>query len=188
MIDRLGMALTVGCAVALLSGVGMAEEKTALDYEVETLSGKKVELSEYKGKVVLMVNVASRCGATPQYAALQSLYKKHKDDGLVVIGFPCNQFGKQEPGSAEDIQEFCTKKYSVTFPMMAKIEVNGDGATPLYKHLTKVETKPKEAGPVGWNFEKFLIGKDGNVVARFGTPVKPNDPKVVKAIQEELAK
>lgn len=162
--------------------------KTVLDQEVKTLEGKKVNLTDYKGKVVMVVNVASRCGATPQYSALQSLYETFKDDGLVVIGFPCNQFGKQEPGSATDIREFCTANYGVSFPMMAKIDVNGDKAAPIYKQLTATETKPKAAGPIGWNFEKFLIGRDGQVVARYGTSTEPDDDEVVAKLKEELAK
>lgn len=164
------------------------ENKTVLKHKVKTLEGKKIELSDYEGKALLVVNVASRCGATPQYAALQDVYKTFKDDGLVVIGFPCNQFGKQEPGSSEAIREFCTANYGVSFPMMAKIDVNGDNADPFYKDLTAAETKPKKAGPVGWNFEKFLIGRDGNVVARFGTSTVPDSPEVVDAIKAELSK
>ena len=164
------------------------ENETVLKHKVKTLEGKKIELSAYEGKTLLVVNVASRCGATPQYAALQDDYKTFKDDGLVVIGFPCNQFGKQEPGSSDDIREFCTANYGVSFPMMAKIDVNGDKADPFYKALTAAETKPKKAGPVGWNFEKFLIGRDGNVVARFGTSTEPDSPEVIDAIKADLSK
>lgn len=167
-----------------------AEKATAtvLDQEVKSLEGKKVDLTQYKGKVVMIVNVASRCGATPQYSALQDLYETFKDDGLVVLGFPCNQFGRQEPGSADQIREFCTANYGVTFPIMEKVDVNGDEATPIYKALTKVETAPKKAGPIGWNFEKFLIGRNGAVVARYGTSTEPDDAQVVAAIKAELAK
>lgn len=184
---------TVGAFLAsglINNSTAFAEKKsdTVLDHQVKTLEGKKVDLSDYKGKALLVVNVASRCGATPQYAALQDVYENFKDDGLVVIGFPCNQFGKQEPGSAEDIREFCTANYGVSFPMMAKIDVNGDKADPFYKELTSTETKPKKAGPVGWNFEKFLIGRDGNVAARFGTSTEPDAPEVIEAIKAELAK
>ena len=160
----------------------------ALDFEVQSLSGKPVNLADYHGKVLLVVNVASECGATPQYAQLQSLYKEHQDDGLVVLGFPCNQFGGQEPGSAEEIQQFCKREYSVTFPMMAKVDVNGDNATPFYRHLTSQNAKPKGQGRVGWNFEKFLISRDGKVVARFPTAVSPRDSQVAKAVKRELAK
>ena len=178
-----------------LAAVMTAEDKkevavpAALNFTVKSLDGKDVALAvKYKGKVVMVVNVASQCGATPQYAALQDLQKTFKDDGLVVLGFPCNQFGQQEPGSAAEIQEFCKANYGVTFDMFSKIDVNGDKADPLYKFLTGAETNPKFAGKIGWNFEKFLIGRDGQVVARFKTPVSPDDEKVVAAIKTELEK
>ncbi|MBL8869553.1 MAG: glutathione peroxidase [Planctomycetaceae bacterium] len=155
---------------------------------METLDGKKVSLDKYSGKVILVVNVASECGLTGQYEGLQELYDKYKDKGLVVLGFPCNQFGSQEPGSAEEIKSFCTKNYGVTFDMFAKIDVNGDKAAPFYKHLTALETKPKGAGKIGWNFEKFLIGKDGTVAARFAPTVEPKADDVVKQIEALLAK
>ncbi len=184
------LAVGAVCASQFFSNTTLAEKAkpTVLDQEVKSLEGKKVDLSEYKGKVVMIVNVASRCGATPQYEALQDLYETFKDDGLVVIGFPCNQFGKQEPGSAGDIRTFCTKNYGVTFPMMSKIDVNGDEAAPIYKKLTATETKPKKPGPIGWNFEKFLIDRNGNVAARYGTSTQPDDTKVVTQIKAELAK
>lgn len=160
----------------------------ALAFEMETLDGKKVSLDKYSGKVILVVNVASECGLTGQYEGLQELYDKYKDKGLVVLGFPCNQFGSQEPGSAEEIKSFCTKNYGVTFDMFAKIDVNGDKAAPFYKHLTALETKPKGAGKIGWNFEKFLIGKDGTVAARFAPTVEPKADDVVKQIEALLAK
>lgn len=177
----LTLCLVACCAVAHAG-------ENVLDHKMKSLTGKEVNLADYKGKVVLMVNVASKCGATPQYGPLQGLYDKYKDQGLVVVGFPCNQFGRQEPGTSDQIQEFCTKNYGVTFPMMAKINVNGEDAAPLYKELTSVDSKPKGAGPIGWNFEKFVIGKDGEVAARFGTPVQPDDADVVKTIEAELAK
>ncbi len=161
----------------------------ALNFTVKSLDGKDVDLAKtYQGKVMLVVNVASQCGATPQYAPLQDLQKTFKDDGLVVLGFPCNQFGQQEPGSAEEIQKFCTSKYNVTFDMFSKIDVNGEKASPLYKFLTGAETNPKFAGKIGWNFEKFLIGRDGQVVARFKTGVEPDSDEVVAAIKKELEK
>lgn len=187
-ISKLLLSSVVTLSFAIQPVLAEKANETVLDHEVKTLEGKKVDLSEYKGKVLLVVNVASRCGATPQYSALQGVYNVYKDDGLVVLGFPCNQFGKQEPGSADQIREFCTQNYGVTFPMMAKIDVNGEDASPFYKELTATETKPKKAGPVGWNFEKFLIGKDGNVAARFGTSTEPDDPEVIAAIKAELAK
>ncbi len=166
-----------------------AAVSTALNFTVKSLDGKEVDLAKtYQGKVVMVVNVASQCGATPQYAALQDLQKTFKDDGLVVLGFPCNQFGQQEPGSAAEIKEFCTSKYNVTFDLFSKIDVNGEKADPLYKYLTGAETNPQFAGKIGWNFEKFLIGRDGKVVARFKTGVEPDSEEVVAAIKKELAK
>lgn len=161
----------------------------ALNFTVKSLDGKDVDLAKtYQGKVMLVVNVASQCGATPQYAPLQDLQKTFKDDGFVVLGFPCNQFGQQEPGSAEEIKKFCTSKYDVTFDMFSKIDVNGEKAAPLYKFLTGAETNPKFSGKIGWNFEKFLIGRDGQVVARFKTGVEPDSEEVVAAIKKELEK
>ncbi len=160
----------------------------ALNFTVKSLDGKEVALSKYQGKVLVIVNVASQCGATPQYAPLQDLQKTFKDDGLVVLGFPCNQFGQQEPGTAEEIKEFCTANYGVTFDMFSKIDVNGDKAHPLYQFLTGAETNPQFAGKIGWNFEKFLIGRNGKVVARFKTGVAPDSDEVVAAIKKELEK
>jgi len=187
--------LTLTVALTVSAGSLFAAEpqkdanvKDALSFTMESLAGEKVDLSKYRGKVVLMVNVASECGATPQYGPLQSLYSKYQDKGLVVLGFPCNQFGSQEPGTAAEIQQFCTANYGVTFPMFAKIDVNGDDAAPLYKYLTSKETNPKHAGRVGWNFEKFLIGRDGQIVERFPTPVDPASDDVIEAIERELAK
>lgn len=160
----------------------------ALNFKMKTLAGKEVELSKYQGKVLLIVNVASKCGLTPQYEQLQALHRKYAKQGLAVVGFPCNQFLGQEPGTAEQIQEFCRVNYGVQFDLFAKVEVNGDGACPLYKYLTALKTKPKGPGKISWNFEKFLIGRDGEVVARFAPKTKPDAPEVVKAIEAELAK
>lgn len=171
-------------------------EKTpaALGFKVQSLDGKDVDLGQYKGKVVLIVNVASKCGFTPQYAKLEELYKKYADRGFVILGFPCNQFHSQEPGTADEIRKFCTDKYNVTFPLMAKVEVNGDGACDLYKYLRSLKLKPK--GPskmksnfdVKWNFEKYLVGRDGKVVARFLSDTTPDSPVLIKAIEKELDK
>nr|WP_246109928.1 glutathione peroxidase [Roseimaritima multifibrata] len=158
-----------------------------LDFKAQTIEGKEVDLEDYEGKVVVIVNVASRCGATPQYADLQAMYAKYKDKGLVVLGFPCNQFGKQEPGSNADILEFCTSTYDVDFPMFSKIDVKGDEAHPLYKKLSAQDAKPAGAGPVGWNFEKFVIDRNGKLVARFKTRTKPTDETFVATIEKELA-
>lgn len=184
-------AILFGAIAMGTFGVAADEDKKAppaLAFEMENIDGKKVALDSYSGKVILVVNVASKCGLTDQYEALQGLYEKYKDKGLVVLGFPCNQFGGQEPGTAAEIKSFCTKKYNVTFDMFAKIDVNGDKAAPLYKHLTSLETKPKGPGAIGWNFEKFLIGKDGTVAARFAPNVTPDSAQVVKQIEELLAK
>jgi len=175
-------ALLLGFAMTIAS---QAAEKTppVLDFKMKSLDGKEVDLSKYKGKVVLMVNTASKCGATPQYEQLQGLFEQYGPKGLEVVGFPCNQFGKQEPGSADDIREFCTQNYGVTFDMFSKIDVNGDEAAPLYKYLT---SHAEDSGPVKWNFEKFLISKDGKILARFRTKVKPDDAEVTKAIEAAL--
>ena len=179
------------CVFACVSAIGLAASAVAsdIDFKVKSLDGKEVDLAKtYKGKVLLVVNVASKCGLTPQYKDLQALHEKYAAKGLCVLGFPCNQFLQQEPGSASEIREFCTTKYGVQFDMFEKIEVNGDGACAFYKHLTALPTQPKGSGDISWNFEKFLIGRDGKVVARFKPQTKPTDPELVKAIEAELAK
>jgi glutathione peroxidase len=182
-------------AVVLTAAISLqAAEKAAtkappaLNFTMKSLDGTDVELGQYQGKVLLVVNVASKCGFTPQYKELQAVHEKYGPKGLVVLGFPCNQFRQQEPGTAEEIKQFCTVNYGVTFPLFAKIEVNGDGASPLYKHLTSLSTKPKGPGNISWNFEKFLVGRSGEVVARFPSKTKPDDPEVIKLIEAELAK
>ena len=162
-----------------------ADQPAPLAGEVKGIDGKPVDLGSYKGKVVLVVNVASRCGYTKQYAGLQKLYDAHKDKGFVILGFPANDFGAQEPGSDVEIAEFCSAKYGVTFPMFSKITVKGAGKAPLYKTLTET-AEPK--GEVAWNFEKFLIGKDGAVIGRFKSGVAPDDAALVQAIEAALAK
>jgi glutathione peroxidase len=182
--------LTAACLTAALAVPALADDKASgpLGFTLKDIKGNPVELSQYKGKVVLLVNVASYCGNTPQYKGLEELYEKHKDQGLVVIGVPANEFGNQEPGTNEEIEKFCTSKYQVTFPIMSKIVVKGQGIDPLYKYLTSVDTRPQPKGDITWNFEKFLIGKDGHVVARFKPGTKPEDPKVVTAVEAELKK
>jgi glutathione peroxidase len=160
----------------------------ALNFKVQSLEGKEVDLAQYQGKVVLVVNVASKCGLTPQYKALESLYKKYNGQGLVILGFPCNQFNGQEPGAADEIRKFCTTKYNVTFPLMAKVEVNGEGTCDLYKHLKALDTKPKGPGEISWNFEKFVIGRNGEVVARFQPRTTPDAAEVISVIESELKK
>ena len=162
-------------------------EMTALSYDMTTLGGESVSLSKYKGNVVLMVNVASECGLTPQYEQLQALHQKYSGQGLAVVGFPCNQFGGQEPGTAEEIQQFCSQNYGVEFDMFAKVDVNGEGACDLYKYLTQLDTQPKGAGDIGWNFEKFLIGRDGSVVGRYGPQTKPDAAEIIEAVETALA-
>ncbi len=159
--------------------------KDVHDFKVADINGKEVDLSSYKGKVLLIVNVASKCGATPQYDPLQALYKKYADKGLVVLGFPANNFGGQEPGTNEEIAEFCSTKYSVDFPMFSKVSVKGDDKAPLFDYLTSAEN-PDKQGDIGWNFEKFLIGKDGKLIRRFATKTKPDDAAVIEAIEKAL--
>jgi len=156
-----------------------------LDHEVETLDGTKQKLSDYRGKAVLLVNVASECGYTPQYAQLQELYGKFKDQGLVVLGFPSNDFGGQEPGDAAQIKEFVTSKFAVDFPMMAKVHAKGPDIAPLYKTLTE-ETPEGIKGEVKWNFTKFLVDPSGKVVARFDSQVDPMGPEMVSMVEKTL--
>jgi glutathione peroxidase len=160
----------------------------ALNFKMKSLDGKDLELPQYQGKVVLIVNVASKCGYTPQYKGLEALYEKYQKDGLVVLGVPANEFGAQEPGSNEEIAKFCESKYGVTFPMTAKVVVKGNGICPLYRHLTSKETDPKFGGDIKWNFTKFLISKDGQIVARFEPKVKPESKEMVEAVEAELRK
>ncbi|GIW94967.1 MAG: glutathione peroxidase [Pirellulaceae bacterium] len=163
-----------------------ADSPDVLRFKMKSLEGKEVDLGQYKGKVVLIVNVASQCGLTPQYEGLQALHEKYAARGLAILGFPCNQFGNQEPGTAAEIRQFCTANYGVKFDLFEKIEVNGPNAAPLYKLLTSIETQPKGSGPISWNFEKFLIGRDGRVLARFAPRVSPDDPQLVQAIEAAL--
>lgn len=159
-----------------------------LAFKVQSLDGKDVDLAKYKGKVVMIVNVASECGLTPQYEQLQALHKKYAEKGLAILGFPANEFGKQEPGTNAEISEFCTKNYGVEFDMFAKVVVKGEGQCDLYKFLTSKTTNAKFAGDITWNFEKFLVGRDGEVKARFSPRTKPDAEEVVKALEAELAK
>lgn len=158
---------------------------TVSDITVKTIDGKEKTLAEYKGKVLLIVNVASYCGYTRQYSGLEELNKKYNDQGLEVLGFPCNDFGAQEPGNNEEIAQFCETKYGVTFDLFDKVHAKGANQHPLYKTLT---SSVSPTGDVAWNFEKFLINKQGEVVARFKSSVTPSDPQLIKAIEAELAK
>jgi glutathione peroxidase len=159
------------------------------DIPVNTLSGQPASLADdgLAGKTLLVVNVASRCGLTPQYAGLEALHERFANRGFSVVGFPCNQFGGQEPGSADQIAEFCSTTYGVTFPMFEKIDVNGDGRHPIYSELTAVADADGDAGDVQWNFEKFLVGPDGAVLGRFRPRTAPDAPALVAAIEASLA-
>jgi glutathione peroxidase len=180
-------------AVAVAAGGTSADDKGGanvsgpLDFKLTGIEGKEVDLGRYKGKVVLLVNVASECGYTPQYKGLQELYQKYGPDGLVVIGVPSNDFNKQEPGTNAQILEFCKNTYKVTFPLLAKVVVKGENKVPLYKYLTSKESNPEFAGEIGWNFEKFLIGRKGQVVGRYKSGVEPLSEPLVSAVKKELA-
>lgn len=167
---------------------GVRDEKSVYDFKVKTIDGKETTLAEFKGKTILVVNVASRCGYTRQYADMQKAYEKYKDRGLVILGFPCNQFGGQEPGTEAEILEFCQTNYGVKFPMFAKIDVKGDAADPLFKYLTSLETQPKAAGDISWNFEKFLINPEGQVVGRYKSGVSPTSSEMVEILEKMLPK
>jgi glutathione peroxidase len=179
------IALTWGGGDPLKEGEKMAE-KSVLDFTMKSIDGDDVKLDSYSGKVLLLVNVASKCGYTPQYRGLESVYKKYKEQGLVVLGFPANNFFWQEPGTNEEIKTFCSTKYNVTFPMFAKISVKGDKIHPLYKFLTSKQTNPEFGGAISWNFNKFLVDRAGKVVARFSSKDEPESEKVVQAIEQAL--
>lgn len=159
---------------------------SVLDFTMKDIDGKEVDLSKYKGDVILIVNVASKCGYTPQYAGLEKVYEKYKDQGFTILAFPANEFGAQEPGTDSEIKSFCTKNYGVTFPVFSKIVVKGDGIHPLYSFLTSKKTDPNFAGGIPWNFTKFIVGRDGKVVARFKPADKPDSELVTKAIDSAL--
>lgn len=174
----------IAFVVSLLALVSVALANPLQDIPFQTMDGKKSSLKDYAGKVVLVVNVASKCGNTPQYAGLEAAYKKYGSEGLVILGFPCNDFGGQEPGTNEEIIQFCTGKYNVTFPILDKVHVKGAEQAPLYAALSGPGAK--FPGDVKWNFGKFLIGKDGEVIARFEPKTKVDDPSVVAAIETAL--
>jgi glutathione peroxidase len=169
------------CAAAVTGG-----EKSVFDFTLNTIDGQPVPLSAYKGKVVMLVNVASRCGYTPQYTALEAIYEEYKDRGFVIIGIPANNFGAQEPGTNQEIKTFCQSKYNVKFPMMSKVSVQGDDKTPLYQYLTDKSANPKTGGDIQWNFTKFLVGPDGKIITRFEPAVKPDSLEVTSAIEKAL--
>src|SRR5215467_109424 len=173
------LLLTVFLMHTLASSAGSIH-----DIAVKDIDGKDTTLGAYKGKVLLIVNVASKCGYTPQYQGLETIYEKYKDKGLVVLGFPCNQFGRQEPGTDEEIKQFCSSKYNVTFPLFDKIDVNGPKRHPLYTELAGKDSP--YPGDIKWNFSKFLIGRDGKILKRFESKVVPNSPEVTQAIEAAL--
>ena len=186
-------ALTLG-TLCWPAGPAQAGEKRsqivppALKFKLKTIDGKDADLAQYLGKVVLIVNVASQCGYTDQYKDLQALYARHKDDGLVVLGVPCNDFGKQEPGTSAQIKEFCTRQYKVTFPLFEKVQILGENPHPLYQFLQDKKANPDHGGKVRWNFEKFLLGRDGSVIARFASDVDPASDAFQDPIRKELAR
>jgi glutathione peroxidase len=159
---------------------------TIADFEAKTIDGAAQKLGDYQGKVLLVVNVASQCGLTPQYGPLEEIHEQFEGRGFAVLGFPCNQFGSQEPGTEGEIKKFCESKFGVTFPMFGKVDVNGETAHPLYQWLTQEPTQPEGPGAIVWNFGKFLIGRDGKVLARFSPKVSPTDPRVTEAIEGAL--
>jgi glutathione peroxidase len=156
------------------------------EFTMNSIDGQPLPLSNFKGKVLLIVNVASFCGFTPQYEGLEAVYEKYKDQGFVIAGFPANNFGAQEPGTNEEIKTFCSRKYNVKFPIYSKISVKGEDKAPLYRFLTDTAANPKTGGEIKWNFTKFLIDRDGKVIARFESPVKPDSPEVISAIEKAL--
>ncbi|MFN8298571.1 MAG: glutathione peroxidase [Chitinophagales bacterium] len=177
----------VAAALIAAFAVTLQGTKTVHDFTVKNIEGKDVSLSTYKGKVLLIVNVASLCGNTPQYKDIEALYEKYKDKGLVVLGFPANNFMGQEPGSDKEIQQFCTREYAVTFPMFSKISVKGGTQAPLYAYLTQKSQNGVLDAPVTWNFQKFLIGKDGMVITSFSPKTLVTEAEVTKAIDKALA-
>jgi len=183
LVSRTSNYLLVGAilimATSLFAGSGL------YSFTLNSIDGKSAPLADYKGKVVLIVNVASQCGYTPQYSALEAIYEKYKDRGFVIVGFPANNFGAQEPGTNAEIKTFCSRKYNVTFPTYAKISVKGADQAPLYSYLTK-ETGTGIAGEIKWNFTKFLVDRNGNVVQRFEPAVTPDSTDVTTAIEKQL--
>lgn len=162
-------------------------EKSMYEFTMKDIDGKDIKLDAYKGKVVMVVNVASKCGYTPQYEGLEAIYKKYKDQGFVILGFPANNFMGQEPGTEKEIKEFCSTKYGVTFPMFSEISVTGKDQHPLYTYLTSKESNPRFGGDISWNFNKFLFDRGGNIVARFGSGDTPESEPVTASIEKYIA-
>lgn len=177
------------CAALLIVPAGTragGAEKSIYDFTMKSIDGKPIPLSTYKGKVILVVNVASRCGFTPQYKDLEALYRKYADRGFAILGFPANNFREQEPGTNAEIKQFCTATYGVTFPMFSKISVKGNDEDPFYRYLTSPEANPSTSGEVMWNFQKYLVGRDGKVLAKFLSRVTPMSEEVTSAIESAL--
>jgi glutathione peroxidase len=172
--------------LALLAPLALMAASSVYDFTLPSIDGAPSPLAAYKGKVLLLVNVASKCGYTPQYKGLEALYEKYKDQGLVVLGFPANNFMSQEPGTNEEIKSFCTRTYHVSFPMYSKISVKGDDKAPLYQYLTDKSANPATGGEIGWNFTKFLVDKNGKVIARFDSKVTPESSELTSAVEQAL--
>lgn len=192
MLDRILPLFVVTALVLTIGRVAPADESakkpnSVLAFQVKDIDGQPVDLQKYKGEVLLIVNTASQCGYTPQYTGLEATYRKYKAQGFEVLAFPANEFGKQEPGTNADIKSFCSSKYNVSFPLFSKIVVKGEAIHPLYQFLTSAETDPKFAGPIPWNFSKFLVNRKGEVIARFEPKDKPESEKVTKEIEKALA-
>lgn len=184
-VGLMGVVLGIGAAVSM-ANEQTADEKSIYDFKVKNIKGEEVSLADYKGKTILIVNVASKCGYTRQYAEMQAAFEKYKDRDFVILGFPCNQFGGQEPGTEQEILEFCQANYGVKFPMFAKLDVKGGSADPLFKYLSAIETEPKGAGDISWNFEKFLINAEGKVIGRYKSAVSPTGKEMVELLEKLL--
>ena len=182
----LAIVLLIGGSPAMLHAQGTEKKASIYDFKLTTIDGQKVELTKYKGQVMLIVNVASECGYTDQYKGLQDLYAKHAKDGLAILAFPCNDFGGQEPGDEAAIKKFAKKKYGVEFDLFSKVGIDKSPA-PLYKFLTEKGTNPDHAGKVKWNFEKFIIGRDGRILARFAADVEPDAADLMEQLRKALA-
>ncbi|MDR3637373.1 MAG: glutathione peroxidase [Isosphaeraceae bacterium] len=192
MIDRVLALSLAAVAVLAVSRVAPAAEPgkkpaSVLDFKVQDIDGKEVDLSKYQGKVLLIVNTASQCGYTPQYQGLEAIYQKYKEQGFEVLAFPANEFGRQEPGTNSEIKTFCSSTYHTSFPLFSKIVVKGSGIHPLYQFLTSKETDPKFGGDIPWNFAKFLVNRKGEVIARFEPKDKPESETVTKVVESALA-
>jgi glutathione peroxidase len=181
-------ALLVSIPWAMVSAQTPSKKPTSvLDFTMKDIDGKDVPLAKFQGKVLLIVNTASQCGYTPQYKGLQEIYQKYKDQGFEILAFPANEFGAQEPGTDDQIKQFCSSRFQVTFPLFSKIVVKGKGIHPLYEFLTSESTDPKHAGPIPWNFAKFLVNRKGEVVSRFEPGIKPDSTELNGAIEKALA-